>query len=118
MNIEDFLRDTGGLYEYLLSLENDSDYVVNDEQFQHLLDIIEFFDDICRECGGTYEPCELSPRRQHGGMTARFYVLSLNGDNIERFCNLMKHTSAISIDAETDGKVCLSVTVPYVFVKK
>ena len=118
LDIEDFLRNVGGLYEHFLASENDNDYVVNDEHFQHLLDIIEFFADICGKCDGSYEPCELSPKRRSGGVTARFYVLSLNGENIERFCELMKYTSAISIDAETDGKVCFSVTVPNVFVKK
>lgn len=118
MEIGEFLKDTGIMYEKLISLLDDDDYEIDDEQMCSLLDILEFFVDMCEVCTGEVDACELVPRIQHGGVTARFYVLSLAGNDITRFCKVLSKASAISFDAELDGKICVSVTVPYVFKRK
>lgn len=118
MDTDSFLVYTGKLYEELMAEANDEDYAIDETQLNKLLDIIEFLFDMCNKNNGAFEPCTLIPKRQHGGVTARFYMMSLAGEEIDRFCDVMRGASAISIDAELDGRICFSVTVPYVYKKK
>ena len=118
MSNEEYVARLGTLYYKILSLRDDKDYVVNQPQMDKLVEVLNFYLDESEKQGGKVDPTVLSPREQHGGVTATFVVFDIIGDTIQRFCDVMRHTSAITIDATTDGEVCISCTVPNVFVPK
>lgn len=112
---EEYVQRLSNLYAEILSLRKDSDYVVNQPQMDKLVDVLEFFLDTAKRLNGNVEPVRLTPRQEHGGVTATFVVFDIIGDDIIRFCDVMRYTSAITIDGTEDG-ICISVTVPEVFV--
>ena len=115
---EEYLAHLGSLYDKIMSLRKDSDYVVNQPQMDKFIEVLSFFRDTTKELNGRIEPVELIPREEHGGITAEFMVFDLSGDDVQRFCSVMQHVSAIDIDAKTDGTICIAVTVPNVFIHK
>ncbi len=118
MTNEEYVRRLGKLYEKVLSLRENDDYVINQPQMDKLVEVVDFFLDTARECNGEVEPVKLIPKEEHGDVTATFIVFDIYGDAIQRFCDVIKHTSAITIDVAENDKVCISVTVPNVFVPK
>ena len=115
---EEFCHIFGKKYEELLVEQDDEDYQINPPQWFKMLKVIKFFFDLAKSSNGQVEPCEVCPRVEHGGVTAYFTVLDVRENDIPKFCEALQQTSAITIDATTDGRICLSVSVPYVFVRK
>lgn len=114
---EEYVARLGVLYHKILSLRDDKDYVVNQPQMDKLVEVLNFYLDEAKKQNGSVNPVVLSPREEHGGVTATFLVFDIYGDTIQRFCDVMRNTSAITIDSTTDG-ICISCTVPDVFVPK
>lgn len=117
MENEEYVRRLGFLYEKVMSLRKDEDYVVYQPQMNKLIEVLEFFLNTAKECSGEVEPVMLSPREEHGGVTATFLVFDIYGEGIQQFCNVIRHCSVLTIDSTTDG-ICISVTVPNVFIHK
>lgn len=115
MTDKEYVERLGQLYDKILSLREDDDYAINQPQMDKLIEVLNFFLDAAQKSAGTVEPVKLTPKAEHGGVTATFVVFDIYGDDIQRYCDVMRHTSAITIDA-TDNGVCISVTVPEVFV--
>lgn len=118
MTNEEYVRRMAVLYDKVLSLRKDSDYIVNQPQMDKLIAVLEFFLDSARRLDGKVEPVTLKPREEHGGVTATFLVFDLFNEQVQRFCEVMKACSAITIDTLTSGGVCISCTVPEVFTHK
>ena len=119
MNNIEFARRLGILYNRVLSRRKDEDYIVNPPQMDKLIAIAEFFSDEAERLDGEMETIKLIPREEHAGVTTKFPVFDLYGERLQRFCELMKHTSAFGIDALADDEgVCISCTVPNVFIRK
>ena len=118
MSDEEYVKRLGILYNKVLSLRKDEDYVVNQSQMDKLVEVLEFFLDSAKRLDGSVEPIALQPREEHGGVTATFLVFDLAGDQVTRFCNVMRNCSAIGIDTTVNGEVCIACTVPQVFVHK
>lgn len=119
MNDIEFIRQFGAEYDKLISLRSDDDYTLDKEQYKKLLAVLAFFLDTARACGGTVKPVSLTPRMEHGGITAEFIVFDLsNISDLQRFSQIISYLSALTIDALTTGEVCIGVTVPNVYVKK
>ena len=112
---EEYVKRLGQLYEKVLSLRDDDNYVINQPQMDKLVEVLNFFLDAAQKCNGKVEPVKLTPRAEHGGVTATFLVFDIYGEDIQKYCKVMSYTSAITIDAAEDG-ICMSVTVPEVFV--
>lgn len=112
---EEYVKRLGQLYEKVLSLRDDDNYVINQPQMDKLIEVLNFFLDAAQKCNGRVEPVKLTPRAEHGGVTATFLVFDIYGEDIQKYCKVMSYTSAITIDATEDG-ICMSVTVPEVFV--
>lgn len=112
---EEYVKRLGQLYEKVLSLRDDDNYVINQPQMDKLIEVLNFFLDAAQKCNGKVEPVKLTPRAEHGGVTATFLVFDIYGEDIQKYCKVMSYTSAITIDAAEDG-ICMSVTVPEVFV--
>ena len=117
MTNEEYVARLGVLYNKIMSIRTDSDFVVNQNQMDHLVNIITFFLDAAKNLEGKVEKVKLVPREEHGGVTATFLVFDIWGEDVKRFCDVMQYASAIDIDSTEDG-VCISVTVPNVFVRK
>ena len=117
MTNEEYVRRLGLLYNNVLSLRDDNDYVINQPQMDKLVEVLTFFLDEGKKQDGKVEPVKLIPREEHGGVTATFLVFDIYGDTVQRFCDVMRHTSAITIDGVEDG-ICISCTIPEVFVPK
>lgn len=115
LNNEEYVKRLGQLYEKVLSLRDDDNYVINQPQMDKLIEVLNFFLDAAQKCNGKVEPVKLTPRAEHGGVTATFLVFDIYGEDIQKYCKVMSYTSAITIDA-TDEGICMSVTVPEVFV--
>lgn len=115
---EAFLRKYGEEYLKVLAESSDNDYEINRTQWTKLLMILKYFSDFADRNGGSVEPCEIMPREEHGGVTAYFTVLDLKEKDIVKFCQMIALSNAITIDATTDGRVCISLSVPNVFVRK
>lgn len=114
MTDEEYVRNLGKLYNKVLSLRSNDDYIINQPQMDKLVEVLNFFIDAAKECGGKIEPMNLEPRAEHGGVTATFLVFDIHGEKIQEFCKAISYTSAMTIDATNDG-ICISVTVPNVF---
>lgn len=118
MTNEEYVRRLGILYDKVLSLRKDADYIVNQPQMDKLIAVLEFFIDSAKDLDGKVEPVNLKPREEHGGVTATFLVFDLYAEKVLRFCDVMRACSAITIDTTSDGEVCISCTVSEVFVHK
>ena len=112
------IRRLGAIYNEVLALRKDGDYAVNQPQMDKFLAVVNFYMDMAEELTGEVEPVKLIPHHEHGGLTATFQVFDLWGDRVQRFCTVMSGCSALSIDIAEDDKVCISCTVPNVFVSK
>lgn len=114
---KEYVSRLGKLYGKVLSLRKDSDYVINQGQMDKLLAVLNFFVGLSGDLDGKVEPLELIPREENGGVTATFPVFDVYGDQVTWFCNVMSGCSAITIDP-TDEGVCISCTIPDVFVRR
>lgn len=106
------------MYNEVLALRKDDDYAVNQPQMDKFVEVLKFYLDAASDLNGTVEPVEFSPTHEHGGVTAVFQVFDLFGDQVQRFCKVMSSCSALSVDVTDEDKVCISCTVPNVFIQK
>lgn len=118
MNDEAYVTEVAKLYDKVLKLRKDEDYVINPEQMNKFLDIVSFFAKKKVTDDAELVPIELIPKELHGGLTAKFVVFHLFSDDIPEFCDALMGASAFTVETDLDNKVCISVTVPNVYVKK
>lgn len=118
MTNEEYVRRLGALYNKVLSLRNDEDYVVNTPQMDKLCEAISFFADAAEVLNGDLEPVTLTPREQYGDVTATFIVFDLSGEDCQRFAKVVASASALDIDSLEDGRISISITIPQVFIHK
>lgn len=115
----EYLKSFGQLYDKVISLRNDDDFLINEPQMVKFFEVYEFFTKAASESDtAKVEPIKLVPREEHGGVTATFVVFDMYGNILENFKKIVQHLSAMTIDVVCDDEVCISVTVPNVFIKK
>jgi len=114
-----FIKKFGQIYERVMELRENNDYVVNPGQMDKFLDLISFFMSKASKYDDDFVEIEKNdPKQEFGGVTATFVVFDLHGAaEVQGFCKVLKCCSAISIEATSDGMVCISCTVPDVFVR-
>ena len=116
---EDFVRSFGKLYLQILRQRRNEDYEVNPVQMDRFLEVLRFFENkIDPEFDDGIEPFHLEAKEEHGGFNARFCVFDLYGEELAAFVRLLSFCSAVSIDARSDSQICISLTVPNIFVLK
>lgn len=115
MTNEDFVRKVGIIYNQIMNLRKDEDYVINPPQVEKLLKVFDFFQKAADRLGGEVELRDLVPREQRGDIIATFVVFDIYGEDVQKFCDVMKDCSVIGIDATNSG-VCIDCTIPDVFV--
>lgn len=107
---EDFLA---GVEEYQ---ELDLEFEVNIAQMEKYLKIYGFFMKLSAD-GGSIEPMNFEKNVTSGGITANFALIYLHGIELIHFAEILLEASAVSIDATTDGMVCVSLRIPDIFTK-
>ena len=118
MSDEEFCRMFGEEWEAILKDRNDEDYVINRPQWMKMLRVLKYFSDLADSCNGELVPTHVQPCLEHGGVTVYFTVLDLQGNDIIGFCHALALTNAVTIDSTTDGRVCISVSIPNVYIHK
>lgn len=119
MDNNEYLKSFGKLYEKVIALRNDDDFLINEPQMVKFFEVYEFFTKAAGETEtAKVEPIKLVPREEHGGITATFVVFDMYGEILEDFKKIVQYVSALTVDAVNDGAVCVSVTVPNVFIQK
>lgn len=115
-----FVKKFGQIYERVMALRTNEDFVVNPVQMDKFLDLVSFFMRKASEFDDDFVEIEKTePKQEFGGVTATFVVFSLVGQpEVSDFCKVLRCCSAVSIDATTDSTICISCTVPNVFVHK
>lgn len=117
--MDDMIVYFARLYEQMLSQRRNEDYEINPEQMDRFLDLLHFFKSrVDPEYDDGIEPFHLEAKAEHGGFSADFCVFDLHGEEIQEFARLISCCSAISIDAMNDSQICISMTVPNIFVPK
>lgn len=117
MNQEDVAKMFADAYEEVMSRRDSDDYEINPIQWQRLVNLVEFFYKAA-ELSGKVLPVNLIPKEIVGGVTAEFTLFYLHGNEVLEFCDVLKHASAVTVDATTDGRAVISATIPNVFKKK
>ena len=115
---EEYVRRLGMMYDKILSLRKDSDYVVNQPQMDKLVELLDYFLTKSKALDGEVQKVNLKPAEIHGGVTAHFLVFDTHGEDVQKFCKVLSYCSAIGIDALESGDVCIDCTIPNVFVPK
>lgn len=115
---EEIIKIFGKAYFDYLKKTDDSDFVVNQPQWDLLMDIVEYFQELAEKSGGFIEPVDLQPKITSGGVTLHIELLSMRGKEVTDFCAMLSRVHSFTLDATLDGNAVLSVCVPNVFVKK
>ena len=116
---QDLASKFGQLYNKVMAVRKDEDYVVNPIQMDRFLDLVQFFIRKSKESTDSkVDPNGFTPKECHGGVTATFIVFDIYGDEVPEFCKVLKHCSAVTVDCIGDSLVQISCTVPNVFVHK
>jgi len=97
---------------------NPDDWTIDQAQLQKLHDLIEFFKKAAKDLGGKIDSIDIDPAAPPNGITANFLVFDLFGDEVQQFCDVVRHCSAISMDVTVDDEISISCTVPNIFVRK
>ena len=67
---------------------------------------------------GTVETVHLSPRERCAGLEAQFLVLDLKPGDLPGFFRVLQYSTGLCLEAKTTGEVCMSMTIPDVFIKR
>lgn len=118
MTDEAYVAHIGRLYQHILALRKDSDYVINQPQMDRLVELLDYFIKKAKVLDGEVERVDLKPAQVNGDVVAQFPVFDSHGDDVPKFCKVLSYCSAIGIDAMVDGTICIACTVPNVFVPK
>lgn len=118
MTDEEYVTRLGKIYQHILSLRKDSDYVINQPQMDKLIELLNYFLAKAKALDGEVQKVNLKPAEINGGITAHFLVFDTHGEDVQRFCKVLSYCSSIGIDALESGDVCIDCTVPQVFVPK
>lgn len=118
MDDNELLVYIGKIYEQVMSMRRDEDYVVDPKQMDKFLDLVSFFKKKSSEYPEDYVEIEdFTPKQECGGVNAVFVVFSIRNEEIKQFCRVIEACSAVSIDECEDG-IRISCTVPDIFIRK
>ena len=118
MNDAEFLRMVCQLYEYALRKEDDNDYILNTPQYLKLVEAQAAFTRLAEKNDGTVEMVRLSPRERCAGLEAQVLVLDLKPEDLPGFFRVLQYGTGLYVEAKTTGEVCMSMTIPNVFIKR
>lgn len=91
------------------------DFDIDQEQMRKFDNLVEFFKKAAKDLGGKIESVSLNPTNPPSGVTANFVVFDLFGDDVQKFCDVIRECSAISMDITDKDEISISCTIPGVF---
>lgn len=106
------------LYLEALSKIDYSKYEIDPENFQKLLIVAEFFENLAKENEADFLPVDLCPSYVHGGITIITDWVNMTGEELEDFSEILKLCWSFSVTAKTDGRFEITVTIKDVYRKK
>ena len=115
---EEFAKRFIAAFDESMKDAKPEDFEVNPEQLKKLEDLVAFFKKAAKDLGGKVVSVDLDPLMPPSGVTANFIVFDLFGDDIQRFCDVIRECSAISMDVTNKNEVSISCTIPAVFIEK
>lgn len=113
----DFVGMLGREYIEIINSRSNEDYIVNQPQMNKFLEVLAFIIEQSKAGDCEIKSVTLEPREENAGLTAEYIVFDIWGKSHNRFQEVLKHTTAFSVDATLDHRVRVSLTVPEVFVR-
>ena len=110
-----------GLIDIVDSLESqrsNDDYIVNKLQMTHYLNLLEIIQNQIDEFGGEFEVEPLQPKSTVGHITAYLNYVDLFASGVHKFCDEFKYCGALTIEPTSNNMICISLTMPNLFIKK
>lgn len=98
----------------MIKMENElksKKLVINRPQYNKYLRAIKFFN---RNDGKIVYYAR--PEELNGYLTAEFICFDLNGKDVQEFNQIIQQASAIGMDASTNGKLSISITIPNIYI--
>lgn len=114
---EEFAKRFVAAYEDAMKNIDPDDYTVDPVQVKKLYDLIEFFTQSAKELGGKIESVDIGLGISNG-ITANFIVFDLFGDEVERFSDVIRNCSAVTMDVTASKEISISCTIPSIFIPK
>ena len=119
MNDEEFARKLGIFMNEMLDSRKNEDFVVNQPQLDKYLEAVSYFQHIAEnDPDTTIEPIKIIPKEQCGYLTVYCNIFYINGADIRAFSEVISYCSAFTVDPLIDDRVCISLTVPDVYIEK
>jgi len=115
---QEILKLVYDLYQDELRNRNFDDYEVNQKQMDKFVNAYGFFFRLAKEGRVSIEPIRFSPVETSGGIVVYTHYLDFYGMELIEFCNVLLNTTAIDFMPMTDGRVCISMTIPEIFKPK
>ena len=113
--IERFLIEN----EKAMSLRDDGDYEVNQEQADKFTEAVLYFQDLTDpEFNEWVEAYVDAPKTQDGNIKVHLCSFGLGGKNMQGFIDILLSAYSFEIFPQTNGMVLLCICIPNIFVKK
>lgn len=116
--VNDMLFDAWKIYEHELNNRKNEDYYINKEQMSKVIRAYKFFDRITKENDDRLEEFKINPKEENAYITAYSYCWSFYNDDVKELLDILGCASGLSIDATSDGEVCISFVIPDVYRHK
>lgn len=114
MDYEKFLKDAMEIYNNEQSIDP-CNYELDQEQEFVFKEAYEFFEYISKKYGGSVEEIDLPKGNLSKGLTAHSYLYDLYGNDLQRFIEVISDAYSVSMDADIDGMVNISIIIPGVY---
>lgn len=115
----EFAKEITRIYNEEMGMRDENDYTVNEIQMERFFDICHFFRGIIKDIGEGYmEPIRFNPIEERGSITVYLRIMDMQGKEIQEFCDVFRYASAVSMNPTTDDMICISISVPQVFIRK
>ena len=101
----------------IMDSRSNEDYIVNQPQMDKFLEVLAFFIEGSKNNSCEIKSVSLEPKEENASLTAEYIVFDIWGKSHNRFQEVLKHTTAFSVDATLAHRVRVSLTVPEVFVR-
>lgn len=95
-----------------------ADYILNPVQYEKLREVVVFFQEVCaKDDESDFEVFD-EELFEPFGVIARSPSFWFYGDTMKTFVRILSHCSAVEFGATNDDRMCISVAVPEIYVRK
>lgn len=102
----------------ILKIEKENNkYVENPNQMSKFNYAKGFFCKYIRENKGKLVT-EINSNQINAGLTITMPIINLIDVDLRRFTNILKFSTAVTFDTTNSGQVCVSLTIPNIYVRR